>query len=113
MPVRSTFAGGSARGFSSRPQYTVCATANENGNAVMIAPAGTIFKSVVFASYGTPSGTCGSFSIGGCHATNSTTIVSGYLIGNGGTINVPATNAVFGDPCSGTGKQLYIQAIAS
>lgn len=46
-------------------------------------------------------------------STDSVTIVSGYLIGNGGTINIPATNEVFGDPCGGTGKRLYIQATAS
>jgi hypothetical protein len=92
---------------------TVCATAVENGTAVMTAPAGKVFTSVQFASYGTPTGTCGAFSLGACHATNSVTIVSGYLIGNGGTINIPATNAVFGDPCSGTAKFLYIQATAT
>ena len=92
---------------------TVCGTANENGTVAMIAPPGTVFTSVEFASYGTPNGTCETFSLGACHAINSVTIVSGYLIGNGGTINIPATNAVFGDPCSGTGKRLYIQATAS
>jgi hypothetical protein len=92
---------------------TVCGTANENGTVAMIAPPGTVFTSVEFASYGTPTGVCGAFSLGACHATNSVTIVSGYLIGNGGTIDIPATNDVFGDPCGGTGKRLYIQATAS
>jgi hypothetical protein len=92
---------------------TVCATAVENANAVMVAPAGKVFTSVEFASYGTPTGTCGAFAIGGCHATNSVSVVSGYLIGNGGTINIPATNSLFTDPCSGTPKSLYIQATAT
>lgn len=92
---------------------TVCGTANEGGTVAMTAPAGTVFTSVEFASYGTPTGTCGAFVLGACHAANSVAIVSGYLIGNGGTINIPATNGVFGDPCSGTGKRLYIQATAS
>jgi hypothetical protein len=79
----------------------------------MTAPAGTVFTSVQFASYGTPNGTCGAFTIGGCHATNSVTVVSTALIGNGGTINIPASNAYFsGDPCPGTSKRLYIQATA-
>ena len=91
----------------------VCGTATEGGTVAMIAPPGTVFISVEFASYGTPDGTCGAFTIGACHATDSVTIVSGYLIGNGGTINIPATNEVFGDPCGGTGKRLYIQATAS
>jgi len=92
---------------------TVCGTADEGGTVVMTAPPGKTFTSIVFASYGNPTGTCGSFSLGGCHATNSVSVVSSYLIGNGGTINIPATNVVFGDPCVGTFKRLYIQAIAT
>jgi hypothetical protein len=79
----------------------------------MIAPAGTVFISVQFASYGTPNGICGAFSLGACHAADSVAIVSGYLLGLGGTVTIPATNDVFGDPCSGTGKRLYIQATAA
>lgn len=89
---------------------TVCGTANEGGTVTLTAPVGMVFKGVAFASYGTPTGTCGSFSLGACHATNSVSIVRGYLIGNGGTINIPATNVVFGDPCGGTAKRLYVQA---
>lgn len=93
--------------------YQICATVAENGTATLTAPAGTTFTSVDFASYGTPTGTCGSFAIGGCHASNSVSVVQGYLIGQSGTINIPATNGVFGDPCSGIAKSLYIQATAT
>jgi hypothetical protein len=93
--------------------YQICETVAENGTATLTAPPGSTFTSVDFASYGTPTGTCGSFAIGGCHATNSVTVVQGYLIGQSGTINIPATNGVFGDPCSGTAKSLYIQATAT
>jgi len=93
--------------------YQICATVAENDTATLTAPAGTTFTSVEFASYGTPSGTCGSFAIGDCHATASLAIVQGYLIGQSGTINIPATNAVFGDPCLDTPKSLYIQATAT
>jgi hypothetical protein len=93
--------------------YQICATVAENGTATLTAPAGTTFTSVDFASYGTPTGTCGSFAIGGCHASNSVSVVQGYLIGQSGTISIPATNGVFGDPCSGTAKNLYIQATAT
>jgi hypothetical protein len=40
-------------------------------------------------------------------------VVSTYLLGQSGTVNIPATNAVFGDPCVGTGKRLYVQAVAA
>ncbi len=96
-------------GLSAGTTGTICGTANENGSITLTAPAGTVFTSIDFASYGTPTGSCGSFAIGGCHASNSVTKVGTYLLGNNsGTI--PATNAVFGDPCVGTGKRLYVQA---
>jgi len=95
------------------PPQTVCGTANEGGTVAMVAPAGTVFISVEFAAYGTPTGTCGAFAYGGCNAATALSIVQGYLIGNGGTINIPATNGVFGDPCGGTAKRLYIQASAA
>jgi hypothetical protein len=99
--------------FSSAVSVTVCATADENLTAVLTAPTGSTFTSVEFASYGTPTGICGAFALGGCHASNSLSTVQGYLIGNSGSINIPATNAVFGDPCVGTGKRLYVQATAT
>jgi hypothetical protein len=105
--------GTQATGGGSAVTYQICATAAENGTATLTAPPGSTFTSVEFASYGTPSGTCGSFATGGCHATNSVSVVQGYLIGQSGTINIPATNAVFGDPCLGTAKSLYIQATAT
>jgi hypothetical protein len=92
---------------------TVTGEAFEGSNVVMTAPVGTTFVGVQFASYGTPTGTSGSYAIGPCHAANSIEVVSTYLLGQSGTINVPATNAVFGDPCVGIGKRLYIQAVAA
>jgi large repetitive protein len=87
----------------------VCGTAVENQNVTITAPPGTVITSIEFASYGTPNGTCGNFTIGVCHAANSIAVVAPYLIGlNSGTI--PATNGIFGDPCFGTVKRLFIQA---
>lgn len=87
----------------------ICGTANEGGSITLTAPPNNRFTSIEFASYGTPNGTCGSFTTGGCHAANSMTIVEGVFLGqNSATIN--ATNGVFGDPCGGTVKRLYIQA---
>ncbi|MCD6012785.1 MAG: hypothetical protein K0Q79_2647 [Flavipsychrobacter sp.] len=88
---------------------TICGTAAEGGTVVMTAPSGAVFTSVTFASYGTPTGSCGSNAISGCHAAGSLAIVQGYLLGNN-SASIPATNAVFGDPCGGTPKQLYVQA---
>ena len=88
---------------------TVCGSIGENGILTLTAPPGNVFNSIVFASYGTPTGSCGSFAIGSCHAANSNSIVSAALIGhNSGSI--AASNTVFGDPCGGTPKLLAVEA---
>lgn len=88
---------------------TICGTANEGGSVTLTAPVGNVIISIDFASYGTPNGSCGGFTLGACHASNSESICSATFVGqNSATIG--ANNAVFGDPCVGTGKRLYIQA---
>jgi hypothetical protein len=88
---------------------TICGTAAENSNVTLSAPSGTTITSIDFASYGTPTGACGSFQTGWCHASNSVSIVSGYAVGHN-SATIPATNTVFGDPCNGTVKALYVLA---
>jgi hypothetical protein len=88
---------------------TICGNANEGGSVTLTAPPGNIILSINFASYGTPNGSCGSFTIGACHALTSALVCSAAFVGqNSATVN--ATNAVFGDPCVGTGKRLYVEA---
>jgi len=70
-------------------------------------PEGKVVTSVEFASYGTPTGTNGNYEIGTCNATNSKSIVEGYALGKN-SFTIPATNTVFGDPCGGTYKRLYV-----
>jgi len=89
---------------------TVSATANENETLTITAPSGLTFTSVDFASYGNPTSDGANFVIGSCHATNSQSTVEGYLIGNTGTISIQASNGVFGDPCGGVVKRLYVKA---
>ncbi|WP_369765998.1 T9SS sorting signal type C domain-containing protein [Flavobacterium sp. WC2429] len=95
--------------FSSGNSGQVNATAAEGGNAVLTAPSGTYFSNVAFASYGTPNGTSPNFTIGSCHATSSQSVTEGYLLGNN-SATIPANNGVFGDPCVGTVKKVYILA---
>ncbi len=85
-----------------------CATANEGGAATLSCPAGKVITSVSFASYGTPAGSCGSFSTGSCHAASSASVVNNACL-NKASCTVNATNPVFGDPCSGTQKRLNVQ----
>jgi hypothetical protein len=89
---------------------SICQTGDEGTTVTLTAPAGKVFISVTFASYGTPNGSCGSFTIGGCHAANSKTIVESILLGQN-SASIGANNGVFGDPCGGTFKRLYIEAV--
>jgi hypothetical protein len=92
----------------------VCGTAQENQTLTITAPSGYKFTKVMFASYGTPNGSCGNFTINNtCHSSTSVSVVEGYLLGQTGTISIPATNVNFGDPCPGTEKRLYVQAMIS
>jgi hypothetical protein len=86
---------------------TVFGTVNENGSITLTAPNNGTFTAVLFASYGTPGGSNGNYTIGLCHATNSSSIVASYFIGKN-TATIPANNSIFGDPCNGTGKSLSI-----
>jgi gliding motility-associated-like protein len=86
----------------------VWGSVNENGTITLDAPVGKIFTSVAFASYGTPSGSAGNYTLGACHAGTSSSVVSDLAIGNS-TITVVANNATFGDPCSTFTKALAIK----
>uniref|UniRef100_UPI0026243364 glycine-rich protein n=1 Tax=uncultured Pontibacter sp. TaxID=453356 RepID=UPI0026243364 len=94
-------------GFS--PVGKIYAVANEREALVLAAPAGTVITSINFASYGMPNSSCNSFSIGWCHAANSKSVVENLALGKN-SVTISATNDVFGDPCSGTVKRLYVEA---
>jgi len=82
-----------------------CVTnAPENAPAVLTCPPGTgVFTKVVFASFGTPTGTCGNFQVGSCNAANSTAIVQAACIGKS-TCSIDVSDTLFGDPCFNTVK---------
>lgn len=105
-------------GFKSIPySTTVCGSNCENCGAISLSAPNdatytTKFTAVNFASYGTPNGSCGSYSYGGCHAGSSFGVVSNAFINKtSGSVN--PSNGTFGDPCVGTYKRLYIQLTAS
>ncbi len=86
----------------------LCATAAEAESATLRCPEGRIIDSVAFASYGTPTGACGSFAVGACHAESSQTVVESLCIGRA-ACGVPAANGAFGDPCRSTVKTLAVE----
>ncbi len=86
----------------------ICGSVGENGIINLTAPVGEVFTSVEFASYGTPAGACGGFTLGACHAANSVALTSAVFLGNNSG-SITASNGVFGDPCGGTLKNMRIQ----
>ncbi|ARV05352.1 hypothetical protein BTO04_00995 [Polaribacter sp. SA4-10] len=92
---------------------TFNATTNEGNNLVLQAPLGSVIDGITFASYGTPNNNnAGTFTIGSCHASNSLSIVESYALGKN-SVTIPAVNGLFGDPCGGTYKRLYVTATYS
>jgi hypothetical protein len=88
---------------------TTCATANEGSSVTLTCPTGQTITAIDFASYGTPNGSCGSFTTSGCDAATSVSTVTNTCKGLN-SCTVQANNGVFGDPCYGTYKRLYVQA---
>jgi hypothetical protein len=110
--------------------------ANTNSGSIGLScqDTGAVIASIDFASYGTPTGACGSFKSGACESKTSMSVVNGTCFNKAsckivrlncrlyhiklvnsrtllpcGVSQVPWTN-VFGDPCAGTYKYLDIQA---
>ena len=74
---------------------------------------GGVIRTITFASYGAPSGSCGNWT-STCAAKSSMDVVRAACLGKPSCV-VNATNAVFGgaDPCPGVAKRLVIEATCS
>lgn len=113
--IRASNSIGSAdRAFSisiaSRYEGYLCWTTGEGGTITGTAPAGKVFNRRDFSSYGTPGGTCGAFTYGGCNSGSS----NAWDPTGGGTTPVTSFsqtfgNGQFGDPCGGVGKSAAVQ----
>nr|AIG56503.1 secreted protein [Achlya hypogyna] len=80
-------------------------SAKEGNTLSFVCPAGEVISQVLFASYGTPTGTLPNYVVGWCAATQSVAIVQSLCLG-AKSCKVRASDAVFGDPCYGTVKRL-------
>lgn len=88
----------------------VCVMAGEGNLVTLTAPGTATFRSVNFASFGDPSGTCLSYIYANCHAPETFTAVQDSLLGNQSG-DFMGSNSTFGyDPCFGTGKNTRIMA---
>ena len=74
--------------------------------------AGATIDSIVFSSYGTPSGVCPSWARGSCDAANSTSVLKAACLGQPSCQVWPNTTT-FGDPCFGTAKTLAVALTCS
>ncbi|XP_042374488.1 beta-galactosidase 6-like [Zingiber officinale] len=71
-----------------------------------------VISSVPFASFGTPYGTCGSYSHGGCSSSRALAIVKQACVG-ATSCDVEVSIDLFGDPCAHVGKSLAVEVACS
>jgi hypothetical protein len=89
-------------------QSQSCFSSHEGGTVSVTCSSGLIITAVDFASYGTPSGTCGAYNTSSCHAPSSYSIVANACV-NQSSCSIDANSKVFGDPCEETLKGLYVE----
>ncbi|KAH7851872.1 hypothetical protein Vadar_017638 [Vaccinium darrowii] len=65
---------------------------------------------IIFASFGTPSGGCGSYAIGSCHSSNSRAIVEKACLWKRKCSIRPSYRTFRRDPCPGIPKALLVDA---
>eukprot|EP01113_Clastostelium_recurvatum_P010134 TRINITY_DN1497_c0_g1_i4.p1 TRINITY_DN1497_c0_g1~~TRINITY_DN1497_c0_g1_i4.p1 ORF type:complete len:540 (-),score=92.16 TRINITY_DN1497_c0_g1_i4:122-1633(-) len=108
--------GSGAYSFSGQgtPGQLACAYADEKASAVISCPSGQTITCISFASFGVPSGSCGSYAQSAtCHVGYSKAFVERLCLGQN-SCSVLATTDNFGeDPCYGTVKHLAIQAVCA
>ncbi|KAF7119915.1 hypothetical protein RHSIM_Rhsim13G0093500 [Rhododendron simsii] len=71
-----------------------------------------VISSIKFASFGTPSGTCGSFTHGQCSSTRALSIIQKACIGSK-SCSIGVSISTFGDPCASMTKSLAVEASCS
>jgi len=88
---------------------TACGNVSEYRTLYLKAPDGYVFSSVLFASFGLPTGTCGNYQkTPTCDFTNSTSVVSALCIGKS-SCSINSIKALFGfDPCPKVVKALAV-----
>jgi hypothetical protein len=93
----------------------VCVNAAENSSISLSCPEGQTISKVVFAGYGkAPSGSCGAYRAStSCNSSKSLSVVKAACVIGKSSCRIAANNDVFGDPCVGTVKKLYVDVQCS
>lgn len=85
--------------------------ASPNGTSLTFSCQGGAFTRVAFASFGTPTGSACPYAIDRtCHSNRSAAVVAARCVGRS-ACSIPATDALFGDPCPGRHKYLAVQLL--
>lgn len=86
-----------------------CAKAPESprGLRVSCGPTGGVIHRVLFASFGNPTGGCGRYREGSCHAPDSQHVVEKLCVGEN-TCVVPTSGAMWGGACSGESRWMVV-----
>lgn len=74
---------------------------------------GQSITAIKFASFGTPSGTCGNFQQGDCHSPNSYTSLEKNCIGEERCAVTISPSNFGGDPCPNVMKRIAVEALCS
>lgn len=76
-------------------------------------PESSVISSIKFASYGNPSGSCGAYSAGNCHYSNTNFVIEKACLSKNGC-TVPLSGESFpNDLCPGITKSLAVEATCS
>ncbi|XVF47153.1 hypothetical protein PTKIN_Ptkin03bG0086400 [Pterospermum kingtungense] len=67
-----------------------------------------VISSIKFASFGTPLGTCGSFSHGRCSSAKARSIIHKACVGST-SCSIGVSTSTFGNPCKGVMKSLAVE----
>ncbi|OQR89095.1 hypothetical protein ACHHYP_06474 [Achlya hypogyna] len=81
----------------------------EGSSITLVCPSGKKLGSIVFASYGTPTGSLLDFEAGACDAPTTLEVVAAACFGQP-SCTLSASNEAFGDPCLGTFKAMSVEA---
>ncbi|OQS07128.1 kinase [Thraustotheca clavata] len=95
----------SSAAYSCPKSKSIYKSVQENFTLTLSCDSGYVISNITFASYGKPTDTVE----GNCHAKTSLSVMTKNCVSQQ-TCLVDAINAVFGDPCVGTGKFLNVQA---
>jgi hypothetical protein len=95
----------------------VCGTGpglvDDQGLVTVTCPVNYLISVITFASYGTPTGTCGSYSYSSCNMASSMSVVTSACVGKNSCVLSSGVAQFGGDPCGGVYKGLKIQAVCA